>query len=40
MEKLMDPAIRMYQKYGFIEYGPFADYVLDPFSRFFIRVLR
>lgn len=29
------PALAMYQRHGFTECGPFADYTEDPFSRFF-----
>jgi putative acetyltransferase len=29
-----DPARRLYSRYGFVECGPFADYVPDPFSTF------
>jgi putative acetyltransferase len=29
-----EPAINMYKKYGFIECGPFADYKMDPYSKF------
>lgn len=29
-----DAAIAMYQRFGFVECGPFADYREDPFSRF------
>lgn len=32
------PAVKLYQKYGFVECGPFADYQPDPYSRFFNRV--
>jgi putative acetyltransferase len=28
------PARRLYQRYGFVECGPFADYTLDPHSIF------
>ncbi len=31
-----DPAIALYLKFGFVECGPFADYVLDDFSRFMV----
>jgi putative acetyltransferase len=30
------PAIRLYQKFGFVECEPFGDYQPDPYSRFFI----
>jgi putative acetyltransferase len=33
------PARRLYGRHGFAECGPFADYVLDPCSVFFTRVL-
>ena len=33
------PAIRLYEKHGFVECGPFGDYKLDPYSRFFRRDL-
>ncbi|NVJ59479.1 MAG: GNAT family N-acetyltransferase [Gammaproteobacteria bacterium] len=29
------PAIKLYMKYGFVECGPFADYTLDPYSKFY-----
>lgn len=29
-----DAAIAMYRRFGFVECGPFADYLEDPFSRF------
>ena len=29
------PAIRLYQKFGFVECEPFGDYQPDPYSRFF-----
>lgn len=31
------PAIALYEKYGFEECGPFADYELDPYSRFYTK---
>ena len=34
-----EPAIALYQRYGFTECGPFADYRPDPFSRFMTRAL-
>ena len=34
-----EPAIALYQRYGFTECEPFADYKPDPFSRFMTRVL-
>ena len=33
------PARRLYESEGFVECGPFADYVLDPFSVFMRRSL-
>lgn len=33
------PAIAVYKKYGFVECGPFADYNLDPFSKFYTKEL-
>lgn len=30
-----DAACRLYDRYGFVSCGPFADYGNDPFSRFF-----
>lgn len=33
------PAVTLYQKYGFEECGPFADYQADPHSRFFVKYL-
>lgn len=33
------PAVSLYQKYGFEECGPFADYQADPHSRFFVKYL-
>ncbi|MEZ5477596.1 MAG: GNAT family N-acetyltransferase [Thiolinea sp.] len=29
------PAIKMYEKYGFTECGPFGDYKPDPYSKFY-----
>ncbi|AOW15465.1 hypothetical protein LPB72_16955 [Hydrogenophaga crassostreae] len=29
-----EPAMAMYRRFGFVETGPFADYPVDPFSRF------
>jgi len=29
------PAVRLYEKYGFVETTPFGDYQPDPYSRFF-----
>ena len=29
-----DPARRLYARYGFVECGPFGDYVADPYSTF------
>ena len=34
-----EPAIALYQRYGFTECEPFADYQPDPFSRFMTRAL-
>ena len=34
------PAIELYKRFGFEICGPFADYVLDPFSVFMKKVLR
>lgn len=34
-----DPARSLYRKFGLVECGPFADYVLDPNSVFMTRVL-
>src|SRR3546814_2778215 len=31
---VFEPAIALYQRYGFTECEPFADYKPDPFSRF------
>jgi putative acetyltransferase len=33
------PAIKLYKKHGFIECGPFCDYVADPHSRFYTKRL-
>ncbi|MFE3544832.1 GNAT family N-acetyltransferase [Nocardia sp. NPDC059177] len=33
------PARRLYRRHGFTECGPFAEYVLDPHSRFFTLML-
>ena len=33
------PAVKLYQKHGFTECGPFADYEPDPYSRFFVKEL-
>ena len=35
-----DAALRFYEKHGFEYCEPFADYVLDPFSRFMTRELK
>lgn len=29
-----EPAHRLYERYGFVDCGPFADYTFDPFSRY------
>lgn len=34
-----DAAMAMYQRFGFVECGPFADYREDPFSRFMTAAL-
>lgn len=34
-----EPAIALYRRYAFAECAPFADYELDPFSRFMTRML-
>ena len=34
-----EPALALYQRYGFTECEPFADYRPDPFSRFMTRLL-
>ena len=34
-----EPALALYQRYGFTECAPFADYQPDPFSRFMTRAL-
>jgi putative acetyltransferase len=34
------PARAMYERFGFVECGPFADYVLDPYSVFMTKVIR
>ncbi|HWT41940.1 MAG TPA: GNAT family N-acetyltransferase [Sphingopyxis sp.] len=34
-----EPAVALYQRYGFTACEPFADYQPDPFSRFMTRVL-
>jgi putative acetyltransferase len=34
-----EPALALYQRYGFTECEPFADYQPDPFSRFMTRAL-
>ena len=33
------PAITLYEKFGFEECGPFGDYKLDPYSKFFQKPL-
>lgn len=33
------PARELYRRFGFIECGPFADYVLDPYSVFMTKVI-
>ena len=34
-----EPAIALYNKFGFVECDPFDDYRLDPYSRFFTKTL-
>jgi putative acetyltransferase len=34
-----DPAVALYRRYGFIDCGPFADYRLDPHSRYMVKTL-
>jgi putative acetyltransferase len=34
-----EAAVAMYRRFGFVESGPFADYPVDPFSRFMTQVL-
>jgi putative acetyltransferase len=38
-QEFFAPARRLYARHGFTECGPFGDYVLDPYSRFFTRGL-
>ncbi len=38
-QEFFAPARRLYARHGFSECGPFADYVLDPHSVFFTRLL-
>ena len=38
-QAFFEPARRLYERHGFTECGPFADYVLDPHSVFFSRLL-
>ncbi|SBS27421.1 putative N-acetyltransferase YsnE [Marinomonas spartinae] len=38
-QNFFEPARRLYQKYGFTECGPFADYKLDPYSVFMSKAL-
>lgn len=38
-EDYFAPARRLYERHGFTECGPFADYVLDPSSVFFTRAV-
>ncbi|WP_100643569.1 GNAT family N-acetyltransferase [Alteromonas facilis] len=33
------PAIALYKRFGFVECGPFAEYKLDPYSRFFTKLI-
>ncbi|WP_371188939.1 GNAT family N-acetyltransferase [Thalassotalea maritima] len=33
------PAIAMYERFGFVECGPFGDYQPDPYSKFFTKAL-
>ncbi len=35
-----DAAVAMYRRFGFVDCGPFADYLVDPFSRFMTMVSR
>ncbi|WP_237057483.1 GNAT family N-acetyltransferase [Microbulbifer sediminum] len=39
-DRAFEPAVALYQKYGFVECGPFADYAPDPYSRFLTRAIR
>jgi putative acetyltransferase len=39
-EEFFRPARALYRSHGFVETGPFADYVLDPNSVFFTLELR
>lgn len=34
-----EPAHRLYERYGFVECGPFAGYSFDPFSRYMMLAL-
>ncbi|WP_086929332.1 GNAT family N-acetyltransferase [Agarilytica rhodophyticola] len=34
-DQFFGPAINLYKKYGFVECGPFGDYKLDPYSKFY-----
>ncbi len=38
--KYFHPAVALYKRFGFEVCGPFADYVLDPYSLFMKKVLR
>lgn len=38
-QEFFAPARRLYRRHGFVECGPFGDYVLDPNSVFFTRLL-
>lgn len=33
------PAVELYEKYGFVECGPFGDYKIDPYSKFYTKHL-
>jgi putative acetyltransferase len=33
-EPFFDPAVRLYERHGFVRRGPFADYTDDPHSRY------
>ena len=38
--KAFIPAITLYEKFGFKECGPFGEYKLDPYSKFFIKPMK
>ena len=38
-DRVFGPAVAMYEKYGFVECGPFGKYKSDPYSKFYTKCL-